>query len=51
VVEALHAPGHTLAHLSWKIGDAVFVADTLFMSDDGSARSDFLNPLVSAPSI
>jgi glyoxylase-like metal-dependent hydrolase (beta-lactamase superfamily II) len=32
-VEALHTPGHTPAHMSWKIGDAVFVGDTLFMPD------------------
>lgn len=41
VVEALHTPGHTPAHMSWKIGDAVFVGDTLFMPDYGSARCDF----------
>jgi len=40
-VEALHTPGHTPAHMSWKIGDAVFVGDTLFMPDYGSARCDF----------
>ncbi|MEC9341129.1 MAG: MBL fold metallo-hydrolase [Pseudomonadota bacterium] len=41
VVEAMHTPGHTPAHMSWKIGDAVFVGDTLFMPDFGSARCDF----------
>ena len=40
-VEALHTPGHTPAHMSWKIGNAVFVGDTLFMPDYGSARCDF----------
>lgn len=40
-VEALRTPGHTPAHMSWKIGDAVFVGDTLFMPDYGSARCDF----------
>lgn len=40
-VEAMHTPGHTPAHMSWKIGDAVFVGDTLFMPDHGSARCDF----------
>jgi glyoxylase-like metal-dependent hydrolase (beta-lactamase superfamily II) len=40
-LEALHTPGHTPAHMSWKIGDAVFVGDTLFMPDYGSARCDF----------
>jgi glyoxylase-like metal-dependent hydrolase (beta-lactamase superfamily II) len=41
-VEALHTPGHTPAHMSWRIGDAVFLGDTLFMPDYGSARCDFL---------
>lgn len=40
-VEAMHTPGHTPAHMSWKIGDVVFVGDTLFMPDYGSARCDF----------
>jgi glyoxylase-like metal-dependent hydrolase (beta-lactamase superfamily II) len=40
-VEALHTPGHTPAHMSWKIGDAVFLGDTLFTPDYGSARCDF----------
>lgn len=40
-VEALHTPGHTPAHMSWRIGDAVFVGDTLFMPDYGTARCDF----------
>ena len=40
-IEAIHTPGHTPAHMSWKIGDALFVGDTLFMPDYGSARCDF----------
>jgi len=40
-VEAVHTPGHTPAHMSWKVGDAVFLGDTLFMPDYGSARCDF----------
>jgi glyoxylase-like metal-dependent hydrolase (beta-lactamase superfamily II) len=41
VVEVLHTPGHTPADISYKIGDAVFVGDTLFMPDYGTARADF----------
>jgi glyoxylase-like metal-dependent hydrolase (beta-lactamase superfamily II) len=40
-VEALHTPGHTPACLSYRIGDALFVGDTLFMPDYGTARCDF----------
>ena len=40
-VEALHTPGHTPACLAYKIGDAVFVGDTIFMPDYGTARADF----------
>jgi glyoxylase-like metal-dependent hydrolase (beta-lactamase superfamily II) len=40
-LEALHTPGHTPAHMSWRIGDAVFLGDTLFMPDYGAARCDF----------
>jgi glyoxylase-like metal-dependent hydrolase (beta-lactamase superfamily II) len=40
-VEALHTPGHTPAHMAWRVGDAVFVGDTLFMPDYGTARCDF----------
>ncbi|MFH7348112.1 MBL fold metallo-hydrolase [Acinetobacter variabilis] len=36
-------PGHTSACLSYVIGDAVFVGDTLFMPDYGTARCDFPN--------
>jgi glyoxylase-like metal-dependent hydrolase (beta-lactamase superfamily II) len=38
---ALHVPGHTPADLAYQIGNAVFVGDTLFMPDVGSARCDF----------
>jgi len=38
---ALHTPGHTPACMSHVIGDAVFVGDTLFMPDSGTARTDF----------
>lgn len=37
----LHTPGHTPACLSYLIDDAVFVGDTLFMPDFGTARTDF----------
>ena len=40
-VEVVHVPGHTPADLAYKIGDAVFVGDTLFMPDYGTARADF----------
>ena len=40
-VQVLHTPGHTPACLSYLIGDAVFVGDTLFMPDYGTARCDF----------
>ena len=39
--EVLTTPGHTPACVSYKIGDAVFVGDTLFMPDYGTARADF----------
>jgi glyoxylase-like metal-dependent hydrolase (beta-lactamase superfamily II) len=39
--EALHVPGHTPADMAYRIGDAVFVGDTLFMPDVGTARADF----------
>lgn len=41
IVEVLATPGHTPACVSYKIGDAVFVGDTLFMPDYGTARTDF----------
>ncbi len=40
-VQVLSTPGHTPACISYKIGDAVFVGDTLFMPDYGTARADF----------
>ncbi len=40
-LRALHTPGHTPAHMSWQVGDALFVGDTLFMPDYGTARADF----------
>ena len=40
-VEVMHVPGHTPADLAYRIGDAVFVGDTLFMPDYGTARADF----------
>jgi glyoxylase-like metal-dependent hydrolase (beta-lactamase superfamily II) len=39
--EIMHTPGHTPADISYKIGDAVFVGDTMFMPDYGTARADF----------
>jgi glyoxylase-like metal-dependent hydrolase (beta-lactamase superfamily II) len=39
--EALSTPGHTPAHISLRIGDAVFLGDTLFTPDYGAARCDF----------
>jgi glyoxylase-like metal-dependent hydrolase (beta-lactamase superfamily II) len=40
-IGVLHTPGHTPACVSYVIDDAVFVGDTLFMPDYGTARSDF----------
>ena len=40
-VQVMHTPGHTPACMSYVIGDAVFVGDTLFMPDGGTARADF----------
>jgi glyoxylase-like metal-dependent hydrolase (beta-lactamase superfamily II) len=40
-VRAIHTPGHTPAHMSWQIEDALFAGDTLFMPDYGTARCDF----------
>ena len=39
--EALHTPGHTPACATYVFGDAVFVGDTIFMPDFGTARCDF----------
>lgn len=40
-VEVLYTPGHTPADISYRVGDKVFVGDTLFMPDYGTARADF----------
>ncbi|EHH05888.1 hypothetical protein GCM10007880_31330 [Mesorhizobium amorphae] len=37
----LFSPGHTLASITYVVGDAAFVHDTLFMPDSGTARADF----------
>ena len=40
-VSVLHTPGHTPACVTYVIGDAAFIGDTLFMPDFGTARADF----------
>jgi len=40
-VEVIATPGHTSDSLSYRIGDAVFVGDSIFMPDGGTARCDF----------
>jgi glyoxylase-like metal-dependent hydrolase (beta-lactamase superfamily II) len=40
-VEVMHTPGHTPACVSYRIDSTVFVGDTLFMPDYGTARADF----------
>jgi len=40
-VEAMFSPGHTLCSITYVVGDAAFVHDTLFMPDGGTARADF----------
>lgn len=40
-LEVIHSPGHTLASVTYRIGDAAFVHDTLFQPDFGTARCDF----------
>lgn len=40
-ISVMHTPGHTPACVSYVIGDAAFVGDTLFMPDYGTARTDF----------
>ncbi|MBN9248640.1 MAG: MBL fold metallo-hydrolase [Hyphomicrobium sp.] len=40
-IEVMHTPGHTPACVSYRIGGNVFVGDTLFMPDYGTARTDF----------
>jgi glyoxylase-like metal-dependent hydrolase (beta-lactamase superfamily II) len=40
-IEVLHLPRHTPADVAYRVGDAVFVGDTIFMPDYGTARADF----------
>lgn len=40
-IRVIHTPGHTPACVTYCIGDAAFVGDTLFMPDFGTARADF----------
>ena len=40
-IEAMHVPGHTPACMAYRVGNAIFVGDTLFMPDSGTARCDF----------
>jgi glyoxylase-like metal-dependent hydrolase (beta-lactamase superfamily II) len=40
-IESIAVPGHTPACLAYKVGDAIFVGDTLFPPDVGTARCDF----------
>ncbi len=40
-IRVMHTPGHTPACVTYLIGDAAFVGDTLFMPDYGTARTDF----------
>jgi len=40
-VRVMHSPGHTLASITYVVGNAAFIHDTLFMPDSGSARADF----------
>ena len=40
-VTVMHVPGHTPACLAYAVGEAVFVGDTMFMPDYGTARADF----------
>ncbi len=40
-IDAIHTPGHTPACMTYRIGDALFVGDTLFQPDYGTARCDF----------
>ncbi len=39
--EVMHTPGHTPACVTYRIGNAAFIGDTLFMPDYGTARADF----------
>jgi glyoxylase-like metal-dependent hydrolase (beta-lactamase superfamily II) len=40
-IQVIHLPGHTPADVAYRMGDAVFVGDTIFMPDYGTARADF----------
>jgi len=40
-VDVMFTPGHTLASVTYRVGDAAFIHDTLFMPDSGTARADF----------
>lgn len=40
-IEVMHLPGHTPADVAYRVGDVVFVGDTIFMPDYGTARADF----------
>lgn len=48
-IHVMHTPGHTPACVSYIIEDAVFVGDTIFMPDFGTARADF--PMGSAKTL
>jgi glyoxylase-like metal-dependent hydrolase (beta-lactamase superfamily II) len=39
--EVIFSPGHTLASVTYVVGDAAFIHDTIFMPDSGTARADF----------
>lgn len=41
VIRVLHTPGHTPADVTYLVGDAAFIGDTMFMPDYGTARADF----------
>jgi len=41
MAKAIYTPGHTPSCVCYQVGDAVFVGDTMFMPDFGSARCDF----------
>lgn len=41
IIRVMHTPGHTPACVTYLVGDAAFVGDTLFMPDYGTARADF----------
>jgi glyoxylase-like metal-dependent hydrolase (beta-lactamase superfamily II) len=40
-VRVMHSPGHTLASVTYVVGNCAFIHDTLFMPDSGTARADF----------